>query len=68
MIKYLEEDSDDKSVTKGTHLLQDKRPAEGILWNEKVDLKPHKYRRLVSIMKETKKEGLNLENVESLFI
>ena len=53
MIKYLDEDSDDKSVTKGTHLLQDKRLAEGILWNEKVDLKPHKYRRLVSIMKDT---------------
>ena len=54
MIKYLDEDSDDKSVTKGTHLLQDKRLAEGILWNEKVDLKPHiAYRRLVSIMKDT---------------
>ena len=38
MIKYLDEDSDDKSVTKGTHLLQDKG---GFLWNEKVDLKPH---------------------------
>ena len=41
MIKYLDEDSDDKSVTKGTHLLQDKRRAEEILWNDKVDLKPH---------------------------